>query len=159
MPVKKNATNSGSCIVSPWNSVVLILLTLLIIWFFYYIFTMSSNKSPIEKFLDIENYEDNSATCDHTKKPYSLLFFYMDTCPHCIEFKPTWNKFKHSFENSKFHGKVCVGEVSADKEDVLSKYNVHSFPTVLLVTKSKTIPFEGSRTVSELTNFVSQNVS
>lgn len=147
--------NAKTCLVSPWTSVLIIVFSLLVIWFFYYLLTMTSQKSPVEKFLDVETHTTSTDDCKHTKKPYSLLFFYMDTCPHCIEFKPTWNKFKSTFDNIN----VCIGEVSADKEDVLSKYNVHSFPTVLLVSKSDTKPFEGSRTVQDLKQFVSDNVS
>jgi thiol-disulfide isomerase/thioredoxin len=84
----------------------------------------------------------------------------METCPHCVDFKPVWAKFMEESKNEPYAKKLCIADISAENDDLLTKYGVKSFPTVLLVRSDKTvISFEEKRTVDDLKAFVSENIS
>lgn len=102
-----------------------------------------------------------STSCDTTKKPFKIMFFYMDTCPHCVDFKPVWKEFTGKLNNSSIGKRVCATDVSADNDALLQKYGVRAFPTVILASSNgkKVVPFEGKRNVDALMQFVSQNAA
>lgn len=116
--------------------------------------------SYMERFVEKEHF-NGVKNCEGTTKPYSLMFFFMETCPHCVEFKPVWQKFLDDAKTQTFAEKLCICDISAENDSLLEKYNVSSFPTVVLVKngdKSVTV-FEGQRTLEGLVKFVNQNVS
>jgi thiol-disulfide isomerase/thioredoxin len=132
------------------------------LWMYYNLF----NKKPksvyhMENFLDKETFHyDGLKNCEGTDKPFKLLFFFMETCPHCVDFKPVWAKFMEESKNEPYAKKLCIADISAENDDLLTKYGVKSFPTVLLVRSDKTvISFEEKRTVDDLKAFVSENIS
>ena len=162
----KNANASKTCsMTSPWTLVVLFLVIAFAAFMsYYFVFHFTTKPQPMQKILPLpmEMYDDgDDITCQNTDKPYSLVFFYMDTCPHCVDFKPIWQKFRNGFEGSDKAAKVCLGEASAENEAVLEKYGVNSFPTVLLIPSNGTspIPFNSERTVAELQTFIDKNVA
>jgi thioredoxin-like negative regulator of GroEL len=94
------------------------------------------------------------SACEATDKPYTLIFFYMDGCGHCRDFRPTWQDFTdHASDEKK---KVCFAEMSSENDAVMNAYNITGFPTVLLVNNAKntTKTFNGPRTVDGLRAFV-----
>jgi thioredoxin-related protein len=127
----------------------------------YYFVLRPSSSVMLSKTKESFSEGSEDETCKGTNKTHSLLFFYMDTCPHCIDFKPIWEDFRKQFESKDKFAKVCLGEVSAKHDALLEKYKVNSFPTVLLVKNddASVTPFNNDRTVEELTNFINQNVS
>jgi thiol-disulfide isomerase/thioredoxin len=132
------------------------------VWLFFKLVGKKTHITTyMEKFLDKEQFFNGIQNCEGSTKPYSLMFFYMDTCPHCIDFKPVWADFLDKVKTGKFSDKLCVADVSAENDSLLEKYGVKAFPTVLLVNNSGggVTTFEGQRTPEGLLNFVSQNVS
>ncbi len=101
-------------------------------------------------------------TCDKTTSPYTIMFFYMETCPHCRDFEPIWNQFEsYAQSNDMLSRTLCVTRVSADDRDTCRKFKIQGFPTVYLVdnkSNDKT-EFKGARTLDALKNFVLQNVA
>jgi thioredoxin-related protein len=101
-------------------------------------------------------------TCDKTKSQYTIMFFYMETCPHCRDFEPIWNQFEsYAQSNDMLARTLCVTRVSADDRDTCRKFKIQGFPTVFLVdnkSHDKT-EFKGARTLDALKTFVLQNVA
>ncbi len=113
----------------------------------------------VEKDVDDEGYGDKN--CVNTNKPYTFYFFAMKTCPHCIDFDPIWRNFVSQVQNNRqIKDNVCMKKILSDNEDLLSKYNVRAFPTLLLINNKTTdvIECNSERTVEALTQFLLQNI-
>lgn len=138
------------------------LLVLLGIWMYFHVFH-SKPKSiyHMEKFLNKkETFHDGLKNCEASDKPNKLFFFFMETCPHCVDFKPIWKDFVEESKNESYAKKVCIADVSAENDSLLTKYSVSAFPTVLLIKSDGTvISFDEKRTLEDLKRFVSRNIS
>lgn len=143
---------------APWVMWVIGFLILGVIAYAVYAMTSKS----YERFVDAAESSESINSCDNTKKPYTLIFFSMDTCPHCKDFEPTWSQFEsYAATNGVLSTKVCMTRVSAQNRGMCQKYNVTGFPTVTLVNNksSKTTEFRGARTLESLKSFVLQNAA
>jgi thiol-disulfide isomerase/thioredoxin len=132
------------------------------LWAYFNLFNKKSKSvHHLENFLEKETFHyDGLKNCEGSDKPFKLLFFFMETCPHCVDFKPVWQKFIEESKNEPYAKKLCIADISAENDNILTKYGVKSFPTVLLIRSDKTvISFEDNRTVEDLKSFVSHNVS
>ena len=109
---------------------ILYIIALLIIFYFFYKYVLTN--------LNVENFEN-----DGKKK---VVYFYMNGCPHCDSFSPIWDDFKQTspLPTHKIE--------SADAGEMLSKYNISGFPTILLLDKNnnKLKELEGDRTLAGL---------
>ena len=86
--------------------------------------------------------------------PESLVYFHMDGCGHCKKFNPTWDKFASSYNGSL---KIKKLERKEAGEDMLQKYQVQGFPTILLLDgQGNKKEFDGERTVAGLESFTKQ---
>ena len=85
---------------------------------------------------------------------YKMMFFSMESCPHCVAFTPEWQEFAK--EAKKSLPKVCVSEHSSD-DKLTRTYKVQGYPTVIFVDKSgKHEEYEGPRTSSGLKAFLKE---
>lgn len=109
---------------------ILYIVALLIIFYFFYKYVLTN--------LNVENFEN-----DGKKK---VVYFYMNGCPHCDSFSPIWDDFKQTspLPTHKIE--------SADAGEMLKKYNISGFPTILLLDKNnnKLKELEGDRTLAGL---------
>lgn len=100
-------------------------------------------------------------TCDKTKANYTIMLFYMETCPHCKDFEPIWDQFEsYAQGNDMLSRSLCITRVPAEEREKCRKYKVSGFPTVILVnnkTQDKK-EFKDARTLAALKTFVAQNV-
>lgn len=79
--------------------------------------------------------------------PFST-YYYMEGCPHCVSFTPIWDKFVAQYKGPVKMSKI---ERSDDNASELEKYNVKSFPTVIVVDKTNVVSeYNGERTVDAL---------
>ena len=60
-----------------------------------------------------------------------------DTCPHCVNYKPTWNSFGKMF-GRRIH-MISMPSTVYNKTPLAEKKNVNSVPTVLLVSPDGTV--------------------
>jgi thiol-disulfide isomerase/thioredoxin len=79
-----------------------------------------------------------------------IILFYADWCSHCQNFKPIWNKF------TKMFGKyIKTLSVNGDENaQILSKYGVDKFPTIILDNGKEKIEYDGDMTIDGLKMFV-----
>ena len=85
-----------------------------------------------------------------------FMFLKMNGCGHCKAMLGEWNKLKQNpVAGCKF------GEYEASKDDeIMNKYNVNSFPTLLLLPKGNgdPIPYDGDRTADSMRTFITKNM-
>ena len=88
--------------------------------------------------------------------PRSVLHFvHAKWCPHCVAFKPVWEQ---EIVPAVRAAGLPVDLQVTDSEDraFIAKHNVRGFPSLLLERNgaSPAIPFEGTRSVENVLNFL-----
>ena len=85
-----------------------------------------------------------------------FMFLKMNGCGHCKAMQDEWDKLKQQpVAGCKF------GEYEASKDKkIMKKYNVNSYPTLLLLPKGKgdPMPYEGGRTADAMRAFITKNM-
>jgi thiol-disulfide isomerase/thioredoxin len=112
----------------------------------------------------LENFS-GSPSDEASGSDYRLLFFYANWCPHCKAAKPEMEKVKAELEKGPVNGKTvklveydCT-EPSPEMESIMDKYQVSSYPTILLVSADgKVTPFENKPTKDAVMNFLNSKV-
>jgi thiol-disulfide isomerase/thioredoxin len=100
----------------------------------------SSDKKTVT-FKDVANANKHADRVD-------VYFFFADWCPHCVNAKPEWDKFKDEY-NGKDIGEmkiVCTEKDCSESSDAKlnkSEYDVESYPTIkVFVDKDMNNPIE-----------------
>lgn len=141
--------------------VIAVFLVALAAFAIYWLINKKKNKKEGFAEAAVESSEHLN-TCDKTKSPYTIMFFYMETCPHCRDFEPVWNQFEsYAQSNDMLSRTLCVTRVSAEDRETCRKFKIQGFPTVYLVNNKShdKTEFKGARTLDALKNFVLQNVA
>lgn len=88
---------------------------------------------------------------EENNKPRFVLF-HVTWCGYCRDFLPTWKKFKKiNINNNKI---IIEDNDCTDNEEIKIKYNIKSFPTLLLINDNDIKNFEGERSIEELQKFI-----
>jgi len=104
---------------------------------------------------------------DMSPQDVYFVLVYDNACPHCVNFKPTWNTVSGRFNGSTLGSKkITFYQVGGDQASVRQKfvqdYNVSGFPTVLVMRKDgeeiKAKEYEGERGVEAFSSFISTSV-
>ena len=147
----------GSSVTSGFSTAGIIVAVFLICLALFAAYKMMNKKK--EKFTDTS---ESLNTCEKTKAGFTIMFFSMETCPHCKDFEPTWEQFEaYAQSNDMLSHSLCVTRVSAEDRSTCKEYKIQGFPTIFIVnnkTKAKT-EFKASRTLDSLKKFVLENVS
>ena len=94
-----------------------------------------------------------SSYLENFGNPQELVYFHMNGCGHCKKFSPIWDEFTSNYKGSL---KLKKYEREEAGEDMLQKYQVQGFPTILLIDEQgNKKEFQGDRTVSGLESFAS----
>ena len=104
-----------------------------------------SNKQTIEGFFNSDN------------KKYSVEYFYMEGCGHCIEFNDSgiWEQL-----NNNAWTNVSLKKYNRSENlERINDLNISSFPTIIVVDNSTGSPniiasFEEERTYDKIFNFI-----
>lgn len=92
-------------------------------------------------------------------KPYrELLFFTLEGCGHCENMKPAWNLLVQNYGEN---GQVKLIQVKAkENQDLVQKYKVEGFPTLLYVKDTKiAAKYGGDRTYEDLIKFLKHSMT
>ena len=79
--------------------------------------------------------------------PVVVEYYYMNGCPWCDKFMPEWEKYQ---AQASAAGIDCKKIEAGDAGDNLSKYNIHGFPTVIIIRDGKATEYSGERTAAAL---------
>lgn len=109
----------------------------------------------------VEYFTTNSSNLEDTLKDKKMVvLFYADWCGHCKNFMPTWDEVSNELNqdgNNKMI-KVNLGDKNTQNEEIMEKYNVSGFPTIVFVDNTQTSQvlevYEDDRTKDKLTSFV-----
>lgn len=90
-------------------------------------------------------------------KRYSVEYYYMDTCGHCVEFNESgiWDRL-----NSQTFNKVALKKFNRSEHiERVNSFGITSFPTFIAVDNSTSTPtivasFEQARTYDNLLAFI-----
>jgi thiol-disulfide isomerase/thioredoxin len=98
------------------------------------------------------------------KKGNVLVLYYADWCPHCITFKPTWDKFVNQVKTGKCKKSVSIVTIehkqlqSAENSELAGE--AEGFPTLKFYKKpnlkSPTL-YQQERTIDALIEFVNKH--
>lgn len=97
---------------------------------------------------------------DEVSNKKSMVLFYADWCGHCKKFIPQWDKLSSSWndtnENVKLM-KVDCGKPNEnnDHKEIMEKYQIDGYPTILVFEEGKAKPYDGKRDVPSIENFLS----
>lgn len=93
-------------------------------------------------------------------KTVEFMLFYTTWCPHCRSCKPYWESVKEKYSNRLINGyKVefveidCTNETS-NVEELMNKYKVEGYPTIILVKDDSPINFDAQPSVESLEQFL-----
>lgn len=82
--------------------------------------------------------------------PSTVVTLYaMDGCPHCVAFKPEWEKF-----NANLPEGVTAKQYGPDDSQTQAA-GVSGFPTIIITKDGKDTVYEGERTAEGITSFLS----
>ncbi len=84
---------------------------------------------------------------DEIAKGKKLVLFYADWCGHCKKIKPEWDETaKEVNKEDKKMIKVNCGGGSEEEKEIMSKYNIDGYPTIIVFDNGVASPYEGKRT-------------
>lgn len=75
-----------------------------------------------------------------------LVLFYADWCGHCKKLKPEWDETaKEVNKKDKKMLKVNCGSGSEEEKEIMSKYNIDGYPTIIVFDNGVASPYDGKR--------------
>lgn len=81
-----------------------------------------------------------------TENNAELHYYSLSTCPHCLDFDPVWQQFEKKTERCHKYV-VDKDEIGRNKAD---KYNIVSYPTIIVVKNDKPIEELNDRTCGSM---------
>lgn len=114
---------------------IIILLIILVVLYFVY-----------EKFLK-EGFEVQSGNLDdQVKSGTKLVLFYADWCGHCKKIKPVWDETAKEVNSDEVKMiKVNCGEGTEKDQEIMKKYSIDGYPTIIKFVNGKASLYQGDR--------------
>jgi thiol-disulfide isomerase/thioredoxin len=106
------------------------------------------------KYLKLKSLEKSYQTKQMTggSDKGTIYLFKAEWCGHCRGFKPTWEKLQKDMQN-----KVNFITYDSEKDaNIMKKYNIGGFPTLIMKVGDKAIEYVGSRDYDSLKDFITQ---
>ena len=91
---------------------------------------------------------------EETGNSKTLEYYYMESCPHCKDFNPVWDKLSTEFQKQNIKIKLEKYDIMGAGQDRAQKFNVSGAPTILLTKNDKLVKeYTGPRTFEGLKTF------
>ena len=136
--IMNHKINSIQNLFKPKNlPTVLLLLFILLLLFYVY-------KTYFKEGFDLEP----AKLEDEIKEGKKLVLFYADWCGHCKKVKPIWDdaaKTVNKEDENKMIKINCGGDSEEEKE-IMKKYNIDGYPTILIFENGKPTMYDDERT-------------
>ena len=162
LDLKKNL-NSGS-LFSIKNTfyyiLIIILLIIAYIIFNKYIYPKIRSDFVMNKELIPHEKNKNNLITDAA----TVFFFKTEWCPYCNSSKREWNNFKRYVKNlnetREEEDIITAIEIDCDsQEDICSKYNVETFPTIKIIHRNKEYIYDSKPETSLLIEFLNNIIT
>jgi len=115
------------------------LLLLLVIAFLVYLYFQSKEGFQCKP-SELDTYIQSSEP--------TMVLFYADWCGHCTKLKPTWEEAsKQANVDTTRMIKMDVGGKTPEQKELMTKYQIDGFPTILVFQNGTPVPYQGDRTV------------
>ncbi len=82
-------------------------------------------------------------------KKKKLLYFFMKGCKYCKQFEKTWTRLKKNHKNIRF-----MKINGPDNDTLADKYDIDSYPSLILINNSGYSLFDGKRTYQNIKEFI-----
>jgi thiol-disulfide isomerase/thioredoxin len=87
---------------------------------------------------------------EHFDSKTLVTFFYMDGCPHCVDFEPEWTKFVANPPPN-----VSTEKHESKEKITKARKDIQGYPTIIITKDGKDTIYPGERTASDLSKYVS----
>ena len=117
---------------------ILLIIILGVLYFFY------------DKYLEKEGFESKSDDIEgEVKDGTKLVLFYADWCGHCKKIKPIWDDTATAInkEDTKMI-KVNCGDGTDKDQEIMKKYKIEGYPTIIKFVNGKPNEYTGERNES-----------
>ncbi len=103
----------------------------------------------------MEHFESEPAPADLKPKEGEIIvaLFSADWCPHCKDYKPSWEKLRAANDNKSVNGKkvrFVDADCSKTAHPASSTYKVEGYPTVVAITTKTNKHLERVTTIEEV---------
>jgi thiol-disulfide isomerase/thioredoxin len=122
---------------------------------------MKTKIGPDSKFSDVANNGSTAGEAD-------IKFFYVDWCPYCKNALPEWQSFCDEYNGKIVNnymiscsksGTNCTDDESPEVKSMMAKYEIQSYPTVILFKDDKRYDFDAKVTKNALEKFIQSATS
>ena len=118
-----------------WNMITIFAILLLIL---IVLLSFAYSKYNIEKF----------------SSEKLLEYFYMPSCPHCLDFNPIWEELEKKISNEHIALRMQKHNLM-DDDELAKKYNINAAPTIILIKDDGKIKeYNGPREVDAIISFI-----
>lgn len=116
-------------------------------------------KNKIGQNAEFSDAANNGPSTDET----DIKFFFVDWCPYCKTALPEWQSFCDEYNGkimNKYmiscdrNGTNCTKDESAEVKSIMAKYEIQSYPTVILYKDNKRYDFDAKVTKNALEKFI-----
>jgi protein disulfide-isomerase-like protein len=120
------------------NNMPRLILLLIVLGGLYFIY---------DKYLEKEGFECESGDLDsEVNDGTKLVLFYADWCGHCKKIKPEWDKTaKKVNKDDTLMIKVNCGEGTDKDQEIMKKYKIEGYPTIIKFVNGKPQEYTGDR--------------
>jgi thiol-disulfide isomerase/thioredoxin len=121
-------------------------------------FTDTTSENAFKGPIDLTNLQ--SLENEQSSPPsFKLLLVFDDNCPHCRDFKPTWNSLSEKYNQKKVGNRQVVmyqvGNSNASlRYQVEKKYNVQGYPTILIFKDGGVTEYQNLRDFASFSSFI-----
>ena len=135
---------------------VIVFLIFAIVGYLSYDYIINIKVGSDSKFSDVANNGSNAGEVD-------IKFFFVDWCPYCKTALPEWQSFCDQYNGKRVNnyliscsrsGTNCTDDESSEVKTIMNKYQIQSYPTVVLFKDNKKYDFDAKVTKNALDKFV-----
>lgn len=144
--------------------IIIIVIVCVLIYYVYKNINKSShiNEKIEKKDLDdkMNSEQNNDSLYKNTERDTQniLYYFYNNRCQNCVKFNLIWEELKRRYKNNDTIKLVSIDCLDEKNENLVFYYNIVRTPTLILVTPTKNIEFDGSRSVEKIEKFIDKNI-
>jgi len=142
------------------KSFFLLLVAALLIGLSIYMFKKYIHNKISPDYVDNKEFTTHSDN-EKEDKEATLMLFHVNWCMYCKKAMPIWNEFKEDYEGKTVNGYKlyfkdyeCSDENNEEVVELMDKYNIEGYPTIILLTDGEVTNFEAKPTYENLEKFI-----